>query len=159
MVDKAIMCKKCGDKGLTNQEPHQCSLCGGEQFILPYTVEEYLALTKEEEEELYEKFNIHPLISYKDASDISCATNHNYAVVDAMIELKQKDIIEYELKMQQFREAAKQVRLAKEEEENTIKCPRCGSTNIQMVPRKFSLLTGFMTNKVDRVCMNCKHKF
>lgn len=40
-----------------------------------------------------------------------------------------------------------------------VKCPRCGSTNIQMVPRKFSLLTGFMTNKVDRVCMNCKHKF
>lgn len=43
--------------------------------------------------------------------------------------------------------------------QTVIKCPKCGSTQIQMVPRKWSLLTGFLTNKVDRVCMNCKHKF
>lgn len=42
---------------------------------------------------------------------------------------------------------------------NQVKCPKCGSTQIQMVPRKWSLLTGFLTNKVDRVCMNCKCKF
>lgn len=42
---------------------------------------------------------------------------------------------------------------------NHPKCPKCGSTAIQMVPRKFSLLTGFATNKVDRVCVNCKHKW
>ena len=42
---------------------------------------------------------------------------------------------------------------------NQVKCPQCGSTQIQMVPRKWSLLTGFLTNKVDRVCMNCKHRF
>ena len=40
-----------------------------------------------------------------------------------------------------------------------IKCPICGSTNIQLVSRKWSLLTGILTNKVDRVCMNCKDKF
>ena len=40
-----------------------------------------------------------------------------------------------------------------------VRCPRCGSTQIQMVPRKWSLLTGFLTNKVDRVCVNCKRKF
>lgn len=40
-----------------------------------------------------------------------------------------------------------------------IKCPRCGSTNIQIVPRKWSVLTGFMTNKTDRVCVNCNKKF
>lgn len=43
--------------------------------------------------------------------------------------------------------------------ENEIKCPKCGSIKIQMLPRRWSLLTGFFTNKVDRVCMNCKHKF
>ena len=42
---------------------------------------------------------------------------------------------------------------------NEVKCPWCGSTQIQMVPRKWSLLTGFLTNKVDRVCVNCKRKF
>lgn len=40
-----------------------------------------------------------------------------------------------------------------------VKCPYCGSTQIQMVPRKWSIVTGFMTNKVDRVCMLCKKKF
>ena len=43
---------------------------------------------------------------------------------------------------------------------NTISaCPYCGSTNIQLIRRKWSLLTGFLTNKVDRYCVNCKRKF
>ncbi len=43
--------------------------------------------------------------------------------------------------------------------DNSVKCPKCGSTQIQVVPRRWSLATGFLTNKVDRVCLNCKHKF
>ena len=45
--------------------------------------------------------------------------------------------------------------------ENTykIKCPKCGSSNFDMVKRNWSMLTGFMTNKVDRVCRSCKYKF
>lgn len=43
--------------------------------------------------------------------------------------------------------------------EINVKCPKCGSTQIQAVPRKWSLMTGILTNKVDRVCLNCKHKF
>lgn len=44
-------------------------------------------------------------------------------------------------------------------EDNVIRCPKCNSTQIQMVQRKWSPLTGFFTNKVDRVCVNCKYKF
>lgn len=40
-----------------------------------------------------------------------------------------------------------------------VKCPRCRSTQIQMVPRKFSLLTGFATNRIDRVCVKCQKRF
>jgi len=39
------------------------------------------------------------------------------------------------------------------------RCPRCRSTSVQLVPRKFSILTGYRTNKVDRVCINCKHRW
>lgn len=39
------------------------------------------------------------------------------------------------------------------------KCPRCHSSNIQIMPRRWSLLTGFLTNKVDRVCVVCGHRF
>lgn len=42
---------------------------------------------------------------------------------------------------------------------NIVKCPKCGSTQIQMVQRKWTPIMGIFTNKVDRVCMNCKHKF
>lgn len=40
-----------------------------------------------------------------------------------------------------------------------VTCPKCGSTQIQLVPRKWSLITGIFTNQVDRMCLNCKHKF
>jgi len=40
-----------------------------------------------------------------------------------------------------------------------IKCPKCGSTQITAVQRKWSFWAGFATNKVDRFCMNCKHKW
>ena len=42
---------------------------------------------------------------------------------------------------------------------NAVLFPKCKSTQIQLVSRKWSIFTGILTNKVDRVCMNCKHKF
>ena len=38
-------------------------------------------------------------------------------------------------------------------------CPKCGSSKFQLVTRKWSLGAGLLTNKVDRVCTICKHKF
>lgn len=43
--------------------------------------------------------------------------------------------------------------------EGRVVCPNCGSTQIQLVNKKWSLMTGFFTNKVDRVCVACKKKF
>lgn len=82
-------------------------------------------------------------------------------LIDAMIELKQKDIIEYELKMAQFRNQAEQKSAIEnsKSDDDIPKCPKCGSTNIQIVPRKWSLLGGFATKKTDRVCANCKYKW
>lgn len=40
-----------------------------------------------------------------------------------------------------------------------VSCPKCGSTQIQVVPRKWSLLAGFATKKVDRVCVSCKYRW
>lgn len=39
------------------------------------------------------------------------------------------------------------------------RCPRCGSSNIQVVQKKWSIWTGFRTNAMQRVCVNCMHKF
>ena len=40
-----------------------------------------------------------------------------------------------------------------------VQCPYCHSTEIQMVFKKFSLLTGFLTNGYNRVCVRCQRKF
>lgn len=40
-----------------------------------------------------------------------------------------------------------------------IRCPRCGSTEIQLVAKRFSILTGIATNQYDRMCVYCKKKF
>lgn len=119
-----------------------------------------------DEDELYEicpdcgyKELITYNISNEDVTTI-CDISKDPTFLEAMIKLKETDIIEYESRMSQFRSQVAQQKAASETaNKNTIKCPKCGSTNIQIVPRKWSLLTGFMTNKTDRVCVNCKHKF
>lgn len=40
-----------------------------------------------------------------------------------------------------------------------VQCPYCFSTEVQLVPKKFSLLTGIMTNGFNRVCVRCQRKF
>lgn len=36
-----------------------------------------------------------------------------------------------------------------------IRCPKCLRTEFQLVPKRFSLLTGIATNRYDRVCNYC----
>jgi predicted nucleic acid-binding Zn-ribbon protein len=45
------------------------------------------------------------------------------------------------------------------ERSSAPRCPKCGHTKFQMVQRKWSPFMGFFTNKVDRVCENCKTRF
>ena len=41
-----------------------------------------------------------------------------------------------------------------------VRCPKCGSTQIQAMKRGWKLTTGLIgSNKIERVCLNCKHKF
>ncbi len=93
-----------------------------------------------------------------DELDVMVKVSNDSDFIDAMIELKNKDIIEYNLKMSQFKAQTAQYK-DMFSVPNAVRCPKCGSTNIQIVPRKWSVLTGYMTNKTDRVCVNCKHKF
>ena len=40
-----------------------------------------------------------------------------------------------------------------------VQCPYCFGTEIQLIPKKFSILTGFATNSYNRVCVRCQRKF
>lgn len=83
--------------------------------------------------------------------------SEDVSFIEAMMNLRNKNIVEYTAKLSQFKSQLGEQKNSSSE--NQVKCPKCGSTNIQMIQRKWSLLTGFMTNKVDRVCVNCKYKF
>lgn len=116
----------CGYSTYLKEDDYTCEDCGGTVIDLNMSVEDYRILIKISNEPKF---------------------------IESMIQLQESDIIEYNLKMSQFRAQVPK------QSNNTVKCPKCGSTNIQVVPRKWSLLTGFMTNKTDRVCVNCKNKF
>lgn len=62
------------------------------------------------------------------------STDENF--MKAMTELYEKDPIEYQLKISQFKTQVKQQEQAQEskrEEENTIHCPYCNSTNVKKI--------------------------
>ena len=59
----------------------------------------------------------------------------------------------------QLKEVLPNSPLVNDDSSDIVRCPRCRSTQVQMVPRKFSLLTGFATNRLDRVCVRCKKRF
>lgn len=78
---------------------------------------------------------------------------------DAMIKLHDDDIIEYELKMSQFRSQVEaQEAERKKIEESKPRCPKCGSTSITAGQKGYSFWTGFLgSNKTVNRCSNCGH--
>lgn len=137
LKDKVSMCSKCKMAYLypPNSKPDRdiCGRCGAKLIHTPITAEEDIIIRNISEERDF---------------------------ILSMIELKQSDIVEYQTKMIQFKEQAKRDGYFKSPNDNDlVRCPKCGSTNIQIVPRKWSLLGGFATKKTDRVCVNCKYKW
>ena len=56
----------------------------------------------------------------------------NRELVNAMLKLKQEDIIEYQLKLNQFKTQIQEQKAFEEKQQESKKphCPTCGSTNI-----------------------------
>ncbi len=57
------------------------------------------------------------------------------------------------------RERARQRELKEQQSQNVPKCPKCGSTEIQVLPRMLGISKIFASNRVDRVCVNCKYRW
>ena len=89
----------------------------------------------------------------------------------AMNDLKGKDIIEFESKMenirQQLSDRDNQAKIQRESEKRTeeqvanqVKCPKCGSTQIGVTNRGYSLLSGFIgSGSARNVCQKCGYKW
>ena len=99
-------------------------------------------------------------LSYEDFC-ILCDISSDNDFLQAMIDLKEKDIIEYNLKMSQFRTQVKQQKSSKIKNDNRPKCPTCQSTNIKKIgtgERAVSVATfGLFSKKINKSfkCNGC----
>lgn len=136
LTDEVWLCsnRKCDSARYLNpceENNSNCSFCNSEMIKTPLLVEEYAYIT---------------LIS------------EDRDFIDAMIELKQKDIIEFKTKIAQFKAQVDAEEDRKRKEKNQPKCPKCGSTNITTGQRGYSFWTGFLgSNKTVNRCSNCGH--
>lgn len=70
----------------------------------------------------------------EDYLTIRKVSNYNRQLLETMIDLHDKDIVEYELKMSQFRIQTEQQKSIKNEQiNNDIQCPYCKSNNINKI--------------------------
>ncbi len=105
-----------------------------------------------------------PSIKFKEATDrdILSDISSDESFIEAMLSLKEKDPIEYQLKLKQFeiqKEQREEVERQREEAE-AIACPRCGSTSVDVTTRGFSFFTGFLGSGEPRnVCKKCGYKW
>lgn len=105
-------------------------------------------------------------ITENDFDLIEDVSDSDRQFLEAMIELKKNDPIEYQLKMSQFKANLGQRESSKpKEEDNRPKCPTCGSTNLSKVSTMSKagsvFMWGLFSQKVKKTwhCNNCKYEW
>lgn len=108
-------------------------------------------------------------VSKPDFITLVHVSNNNRQLLDAMVDLHNKDIIEYELKMSQFRNQYEQEQQAQKQESSSNssrpKCPTCSSTNITRISATSRVINagmfGLLGNKRKKTfhCNNCKYEW
>ena len=123
-------------------------------------------MTCDETDEIHSAFNCNGVL---ELINLSC--DDMYIIEDistdkdflqAMIDLKENDPVEYQLKMSQFKTQVQQQNNLKKQqsEQSKVRCPKCGSTNITAGQRGYSMLTGFIgSGKTVNRCANCGYKW
>lgn len=106
------LCDNCGRLlgvpiNLTNHK------CGGKLIPLELDHDDYITLCK----------------VWSTGNEVDYTVH--WDLYNAMVELKKNDIIEYNLKMSQFRTQVNQQK--QQQESNVPKCPTCGSTNLKKI--------------------------
>lgn len=106
-------------------------------------------------------------IENDELTTISMYGSPNPDYILAMNKLKGDNIISFTteynklVEIQNQHKAENLTRQAKiEREQNTVRCPKCGSTQIGVTNRGYSLLSGFIGSGFARnVCQNCGYKW
>ena len=135
LEDFVYMCEKCRRQFLCKREGiprEKCSKCEGKVIPTNLTAEEMWLIERTSEDPIF---------------------------IDAMIELKKNNIIEYQTRISQFRAQAK-AEGCYDTPTPKPKCPKCGSTSLATTNRGYSLVWGFVgSGQPMNVCQNCGHKW
>ena len=149
---RKIICPECNtifDEDVVKQKNSQdtCLVCGG-------------SLSGEKESVHKES----PVLDKGETAEKKTFYYYDDATLDEMLFDGCKPIYTFQAidikdAKRQLKEVCPNSPLFKTAPSKQIRCPRCFSTDFQLVPKKFSLLTGFATNRVDRVCVKCMKRF
>lgn len=107
------------------------------------------------------------VLTHEEFKIIDNVSDSDRQFLEAMIELKKNDPIEYQLKMSQFKANLKQQEQVQESraEENTVHCPTCNSTNVNRISTTAkatnTILFGIFGTKRHKTfhCNNCKYEW
>ena len=115
-MDMLKLCKNCREKleepfygyiSFVNEEDFECPICRNKLINTNITIEDYQVID---------------------------SISDDVQFLEAMIELKKNDPIEYQLKMSRFKANLKQQESSKKvEEDNTLRCPTYGSTKVKKI--------------------------
>lgn len=105
------------------------------------------------------------ILTHKEFDIIEDISDSDRQFLEAMIKLKQDDIIEYQSRMSQFRIQLEREKQVEEEQKfnNTPHCPHCNSTNIKSISglnRGASIaMWGIFSKKINKSfeCLDCKY--
>lgn len=129
-------CDKCGKIGACtkNTQVHKINDCNGNYIETPISYREFCIL---------------------------CDISEDNDFFQAMIDLKEKDIIEFNFKISQFRNQVEQQKYTEAQNDTTPRCPHCHSSNIKPISalnRGTSIaMLGVFSKKINKSfeCKNC----
>lgn len=126
------ICMQCGE--VLNKDETQCRYCHSnniDEFKSSATMGDYFIIRKISNDPIF---------------------------IKTMLELHDTDIIEYNLKLSQFKTQLEQQGRSERQNSNKVKCPKCGSTSITTGPRGVNWTWGLIgASKTVNRCANCGH--
>ncbi len=109
---------------------------------------------------------IDTLITENDFDLIEDVSDSDRQFLEAMIDLKKNDPIEYQLKMSQFKANLKQQENNKKaKEDNTLRCPTCNSTKVKKISATSKVIGASMLGLFSKTarsqfkCEQCGYKW
>lgn len=130
-------CPKCGKQGFARTNEEICAFCGEKEILTQYEADKWLW------KDCYPK-NLNEIIFNEYIKPNPLFDEELYAQREGRDKMLQEATL----------------RKQKEIKQNTLSCPKCGSTAVSVGQRGYNLLTGFLgSGQTMNRCGKCGHKW